>query len=218
MTPTPLIVVVGMVRESRIVAGEGVIVLIGGGQSAHLSRDIEQAITNGAAGVVSFGLCGGLNPALNAGDLVIDTDDPAWSRSLRSALPDARPGRFIGGDTMVASVTEKARLHRDSGADAVDMESHIVMAAARRAHLPYAIIRAVSDPSDRALPKAALAGLKADGEANVAGVIGALVHRPWDLPALLRTAAEAKRAFMALETARAVLGKTLGCPKLPDAM
>ena len=98
------------------------------------------------------------------------------------------------------------------------MESPIVMAASRRAHLPYAIIRAVSDPSDRALPKAALAGLKADGEANVAGVIGALVHRPWDLPALLRTAAEAKRAFMALETARAVLGQTLGCPKLPDAM
>jgi len=50
----------------------------------------------------------------------------------------------------------------------------------------------------------------------VAGVLAALARRPWELPALLRTASEAQRAFEALADARAGLGPTLGCPGLVD--
>ena len=93
-----LIVVVGMAREAKIVSGEGVTVLIGGGQSARLARDLEQAIIPGAAGVVSFGLCGALHPDLDAGDVVVDSDDPEWLGRLRAAIPDAFPGRVLGGE------------------------------------------------------------------------------------------------------------------------
>jgi adenosylhomocysteine nucleosidase len=216
MAPLPLVVVVGMVREARIVSGEGVTVLIGGGKSARLSRDLEQAMMSGAAGAVSFGLCGALHPDLDAGDIVVDSDDPQWLGRLRMGIPDAYPGRVLGGDVVVASVREKARLLHESGADAVDMESHILTACAQKAGVPYAIVRSVSDPADRALPTSVLAGMKPDGETNLAGVLAALAWRPWELPALLRTAGEAQRAFKTLADARVGLGPTLGCPRLAD--
>jgi hopanoid-associated phosphorylase len=212
--PLPLVVVVGMTREARIVSGEGVTVLIGGGQSARLGRQLEEALAAGAAGAVSFGLCGALHPDLDAGDIVADSDDPEWLNRLRTAIPQACAGRVIGGDVMVASVRRKASLLHESGADAVDMESHILTACARRAGTPYAVVRAVSDPADRALPTCALAGIKPNGDSDTFGVLAALARRPWEAPALLRTAWEARRAFAALADARAALGATLGCPRL----
>jgi adenosylhomocysteine nucleosidase len=210
MSIRPLVVVVGMVREARIVAGDGLTVLIGGGQSDRLTRDLEQAMAAGAGGVVSFGLCGALHPDLEAGDVVVESNDPQWLSHLRATLPEAFAGRVLGSDVMVATVREKARLLHESGADAVDMESHIVTACAQKAGAPYAIVRAVSDPADRALPTSALAGMKTDGGANVTAVLAALARRPWELPALLRTARDAQRAFDAIASARTRLGSALG--------
>jgi succinate dehydrogenase/fumarate reductase flavoprotein subunit len=90
------------------------------------------------------------------------------------------------------------------------MESHIVTACAQKAGAAYAIVRAVSDPADRALPTSALAGMKTDGGANVTAVLAALARRPWELPALLRTARDAQRAFDAIASARTRLGSALG--------
>jgi adenosylhomocysteine nucleosidase len=212
----PLVVVVGMVREARIVSGEGVKVLVGGGQSARLSSDLGSAIAAGAVGLVSFGLCGALHPDLEAGDLILDSDNGEWLDRLRTAIPGAYQGRVLGGNAMVTSAREKTRLLHESGADAVDMESHILTSHANDAGLPYAIVRSVSDPADRALPTCVLAGMKADGRTNPLGVIGALARRPWELPALLRTAAEAQRAFQTLARAHVKLGWTLGCPGLVE--
>ncbi|MEO8927183.1 MAG: hypothetical protein ABI306_08470 [Caulobacteraceae bacterium] len=207
-----LIVVVGMVREARIVAGGGAKVIVGGGRAGRLAVDLDGALAGGAAGVVSFGLCGGLDPSLKAGDLLVDCDDPAWRNRLLSALPKARAGRVVGGDAMVAGVEGKAALRERSGADGVDMESHIVTDLARRRAIPLAILRAISDPADRALPSAAQSGLKANGEGDIGAVLRALAARPWELPALIRTAREAGVAFAALRDARHLLGPRLGCP------
>lgn len=155
----------------------------------------------GADGLVSFGLCGGLAPDLGAGDLVIASNRPAWLDHMRSALPHARVGQVVGGDAMVARAAEKARLRRDTAADAVDMESHLVIDAASHANLPYAIVRAVSDPAGRDLPSAALVGMTSDGETDVLAVAAALARRPWQLPALLQLGADADRAFKALTAA-----------------
>jgi adenosylhomocysteine nucleosidase len=51
------------------------------------------------------------------------------------------------------------------------------------------------------LPKSAQAGFKADGQPDIAAVIGALARRPWELPALVRVAIEAETAFRALARA-----------------
>jgi adenosylhomocysteine nucleosidase len=224
--PAPLIVVVGMTREARIVDHPGVTVIVSGGQGDRLARHLELTLRRGAAGVMSFGLCGGLDPSLKTGDCVVGVSviggdgrlaaDPDWADRLARALPDSIGAKVAGGDAMITDPAAKAALRQRTGAVAVDMESHIVARLARRHETPFAVLRAVSDPAHRRLPLAAQVGLKADGEADIGAVLKALIRRPGELPALVRTAREADAAFRALGDARHLLGPGLGCPNLVE--
>ena len=198
-----LLIVVGMKREAAIVHGVRARVFVGGAAIEEAARE--------ASAIVSFGLCRGLDPTLGAGDLVVGSGvtsrgerfaaDPRWAERLKGALPGARLGDFASGGAMVADAAGKARLRRETGAAAVDMESHLVA----RTGLPFAIVRAVSDPADRSLPHAAQAGFGAEGEADVGAVMGALLRRPYELPALIGVARDAAKAFKALERAAVAL-------------
>jgi adenosylhomocysteine nucleosidase len=206
-----LVIVVGLVREARIAAARGRVAIGAVGIADALA---------GARGLISFGICGALDPALVVGDLVIADgvvgDDgalatnPAWTAALRAALPGSRSGLVAGGDAIVGSVAAKAALRQANGATIVDMESHSVAEAARKAGLPFAVVRAVSDTAASALPRAAQAGFKADGQPDVGAVIATLLRRPWELPALIRTAVDAERAFRSL----AVAAQSLTSPPL----
>ena len=201
-----LVIVVGLVREARIAEGRGRVAI---GAAA-----IADALA-GARGLISFGICGALDPALAVGDLVVGdgvvgedgplATDPAWTNALRAALPGSRAALVTGGDVIAGSLAAKAALRQASGAAVVDMESHAVARSARDAGLPFAVIRAVSDTAGCALPRAAQAGFKADGEPDVGAVIRALAARPWELPALIRTAMEAEKAFRSLAVAAQAL-------------
>lgn len=206
-----LVIVVGMATEARIVAGLGR-VLVG-------TRELAGALRVRPAGLVSFGVCGGLDPALRVGDLLIAGEvvadgrriaaDAAWTAALATALPEAQIGNIAAGDVIVGSAAAKAELRRASGAAGVDMESHQVARAARAAGLPFAVVRAVSDTADRALPQSARAGFKtrpgSDGQPDVGAVILALARRPWELPALIQTALDAAKAMRSLERAARML-------------
>ena len=69
--PGGILVVVGMTREAKIL-GPDAPVLIGGGDSLALAAALEAELAAGVAGVVSFGLCGALDPSLKVGDLEFD--------------------------------------------------------------------------------------------------------------------------------------------------
>ena len=220
--PSDILVVAGMTREAKILGGESV--LIGGGDAAALTTKLEKALRRGAAGVVSFGLCGSLDPALKVGELVVgdavtDGDalyeaDPAWADRIVAALPGATRGRFASAERPVGSVADKATLRAETGAIAVDLESFAVAKLARWFGVPFAIVRAVSDDADRALPPAALVGLGQDGRPAIGAVLGSLRARPWQIGALVRTALEAEDGFHALERARHILGPRLGAPDI----
>jgi len=207
---TKLIAVVGMVSEARVVAGEDVTVVIGGGRSIAVAERLEQALGQGAAGVISFGLCGALDPALEVGDILVASSDPDWARRLIEGVPGARMADITGSDQVIPDADAKAELRRRTGAAAVDMESHIVARLARRHGVPFAALRAVSDTADRVLPKAARAGLRADGEPDIFAVLKSLIADPRQLPALIRTAFEADAALRALVGARHLLGPGIG--------
>ena len=171
------------------------------------------------SGLISFGLCGALDPALTVGRPIIADavtsgrerweTDHAWGGRLRAALPGAARGDLAAGDVIVGTPAAKAALRQASGAAAVDMESHAAAAAAHAAGLPFAVLRVVSDAAGRVLPKAAQAGFKADGQPDIGAVIAALARRPWELPSLIRVGLEAEQAFRALVVAADAL-KSIG--------
>jgi adenosylhomocysteine nucleosidase len=206
-TPDGLLVVVGMAREARIIGGRAKTLIGGAGLGKALERRPE--------GLVSFGLCGGLDPALKVGDLILAgavlsagrriATDATWTKDLRVGLPGAVCGEIAAGDVMVASPIAKASLRNLTGAIAVDMESHLVAAAAARAGLPFIVIRAVSDPAGRTLPRAAQAGFRPDGKVDVGAVLWALLRSPGEAPGLIRTAMDAAQAFQTLRRAAQAL-------------
>lgn len=231
-----ILAVVGLQREARIVAGEGVRVVVGGGDSIALAQRLEGVIhkepspqgggvlRGGVEGVISFGICGALSPGLKPGDVVVASavrdgtarfqTDSAWTRSILARLPHAASGTLAGSDVMLTTAEAKAALHGSSGAVAVDMESHIAARFAQRHGLPLAVLRAVSDGADHALPPAAQRGMRADGSMDVGAVLTALAADPRQLPALIRTGLEAEKGFGALLRCHRLLGAGLGFAQL----
>lgn len=193
----------------------GVVALSGGGGVERLAAMLETAMADGPVGVISFGIAGGLAPDLKPGATilgrrVLDGEtrfeaDPAWIRRLAAALPHATVAAIAGVDEAVADADAKRLLHRAGGAVAVDMESHVAARIAARHGLPFAALRVVADPAERSLPRAAMAGMRPDGSADINAVLRALARAPHELPALLRVAADARAAFAALRSSRFAL-------------
>ena len=217
MAQAHVIAVTGLKREAAILAGPGIVTVAGGGDHARLEAEIEAAAAD-AAGIISIGLGGALAEGLEPGQWVVGSSvgemetDRDWTLRLLAALSGARLGPIAGSDVMVTDAAAKAALHAATGALAVDMESHIAARVAQRHGLPFASARTISDGADRALPRAAQAGMRPDGAMDVSAVLGELAKRPWELPALIRTGVEAEAAFQALLRGRQLLGPTLGGP------
>ena len=220
-----IVAVTSLALEARIALGRGVSVICN--QGVHLAAALESAVQGGASGIISFGVAGGLAPDLVAGDWIIAAvvrtgqqsfpTDRLWTRSLLERLPGAVRADIVGTDTPVAHPLEKQLLHAQTGAAAVDMESHIAARIAAAHQVPFVACRAIIDAADKRLPPAALIGLRADGTADVFAVFRSVLQQPSQLPALGRTAFDAWIARAALRRGRRMLGPGLSFPHyVPD--
>jgi len=221
-----MIVVVGLEFEARIAAGfEAQIICSGDGRN--LATKLSRAIKEDCRGLVSFGVAGGLAPQLKPGDCVVGSAvlsdsgrvemDRRWPTSFLQTIPGAICGTLAGVSAPVADPRAKRALHVRTGAVAVDMESHIVAQVAEARGLPVAAIRVITDPSVRTLPPAAFAALRPNGTTDIAAMIRFLIRRPNQLPALLRTALDARVARASLLRGRELLGPSVGLPQLQNA-
>ena len=169
---------------------------------------------DGAVLLVSFGICGGLDPELRPGDLVLAdsvlTDDGARHPASAEQRPvlEARlsglalriaAGPLLGRDRPLAGAADKAARFAASGALAADMESLGVARAAQAAGVAFLVVRAVADPAERNLPRAALKAIGPDGRLKLFPALAAMYLRPWESPALVRLAYETRLAFDTLE-------------------
>lgn len=218
-------VLVGLAAEAACLAGlgDGIVIARSGARPERALCQCESLIAGGAAALVSFGIAGALVPGLEPGALLLPervvtpagagagTADRGWHQRVAglagaAGLAMVTGVALAGSDHAVTGVAAKAALARTSGAAAVDMESHIVAAVARRHGLPFLVVRAIADPADRAIPGAALAGLGPDGETRPWAVVVRLLASPWSLPALLRLAADSKAGLTALAELAGRLG------------
>lgn len=176
--------------------------------------------------VISFGICGGLDPTLRRGDVILGTEvvrggesipaDPRVANELTRRLADCGGrvvhGRIAAAETPVLTPEAKSKLRAATGAVAVDMESLAAGRFANARGAPFAMLRAVSDSAQRALPPLAVNALNSDGGANLRAVIGELIRSPAQLPNLVAAAIDSGAAFRALSRCRRLAGPFLDFP------
>jgi adenosylhomocysteine nucleosidase len=196
--------IVGLQAEARLLPGP---VFIGGGGAEGAARATAQALQAGATSLISFGLAGGLDPALPPGTLIIprrvlwrdrayDTDD-----MLNERLGGVTHESLLAGERVAVLAAEKRALHLATGAAAIDLES----GAVARSGLRFAVLRAVCDPAARDLPQAALAALDSAGLIGLGRVLASVAREPRQIASLLalgRDAALARRSLARRISAR----------------
>jgi adenosylhomocysteine nucleosidase len=195
-------IVVGLRAEARIARRSGWLVAIGGGTAVGAESAARELVGQGATALVSFGLAGGLDPALRPGDVVVPSFllvDGLRLPTNPTLLGKASDGTLLCGQVAVANAADKRYLFEMTGAASVDLESGAVARVAMEHGLPFAALRAICDPAERSLPSAALAALDARGTIGLLRVVRSVAAHPGQLPTLLalaRDAAAARRALV----------------------
>ena len=214
-----VIALVGLAFEARIAAGPGVFVICRDAEN-EVAASLDRGIKRGCRSVISFGVAGGLAPHLRAGDWIVASSiidaqqnhptDRVWSERMLQMIPGAEHARIIGVDAAITDPRAKQQIHINTGAVAVDMESHHVARFASTHGLSFAAVRVVIDPAHRAVPAAAIAGMRPGGGTSVTAVLRELIASPAQLSSLLRIAADAYTARGALLRERRMLGPAFG--------
>ena len=146
--------------------------------------------------LVSFGIAGALRADLPIGTVidatrVVDESGAVlWEGGPLGASP-ARTGTILGAGRIVDDASERVRLHRATGADAVDMESGPLARSGRLA----GCVRAISDTPTRRLGGIAEAA-KPNGEPDYLGLLRGFLREP---VVTLRASLGARRALKSLE-------------------
>jgi adenosylhomocysteine nucleosidase len=149
--------------------------------------------------VVSAGVCGGLDPTLRAGDLVlpdgvISDGGLRWpvtgsvAQRAAAAGAAARAGVMATASRAVATPEAKAALRAATGAVAVDMESAAILEEAAARGCFSLVVRAVSDDARETLPDELMRLVGADGHIRRGGIL-VLAH-----PRVLRRALQLRRS------------------------
>jgi adenosylhomocysteine nucleosidase len=212
-----VLIVSGLKREAAILAGPGRATLCGA--APVLRAGLAAAASLKPALVVSWGLCGGLDPRLRPGDLilgseivsneaVVRTDQAVTSllaQRLASAGARVEVDRLAASGAPVLTAAAKAALRRVTEAAAVDMESLIAGQYAHEQGSPFAIVRAVADPAERALPPLVLKAVDSNGGIDAVAVIGELLRSPGQFARLRAAARDSSAAFQTLKRCRSLL-------------
>lgn len=187
------------------------------GANAARAEEIAQGfLGDGARAIISAGLCGGLDPKLKSGDIILGErvvsaqgDIVIADKRLAAAADRFSPRHvaIFGSDEIVDSVEKKEALYRRYAAETVDMESHGAARAAAKAGIPFIAIRVVADAATRALPKAALRAVTPSGGVNVFNVLAECVKSPQQFEQI---AGLGRDSGVATETLRRDFGDFLG--------
>ncbi len=164
-------------------------------QTARVGLGVVNGVPEGR--LVSFGIAGALSDELPIGTVidatrVVDESGAVlWEGGPLGAAP-AQAGTILGASRIVDDPAERARLHAQTGADAVDMESGTLARSGRL----VGCLRAISDTPTRRLGGVA-ESVKPSGEIDYVGFVRGFLREPL---VTLRAALGARRALKSLES------------------
>ncbi|MEL6364268.1 MAG: nucleoside phosphorylase [Pseudomonadota bacterium] len=185
-------------------------IAISGADTARAEACARTFAEDGASALLSVGVSGGLEAGVGPGVILIGLSvvsagetyevSEVLLETIRAAAPALRHASLAGVDAVVTTADEKSALAARTGAAAVDMESHAVARVAAATGTPFAAIRAVADPADRALPPSTADAIASDGSVRVLSVLTKIAGRPQDLPALLKLGKDQEAALASLRS------------------
>ena len=219
-------VITGLAQEADCLdvfpAGARPTVGIAAARPANAAALAGEMISSGSKALLSFGMAGGLSADLKAGAVIVASSviapdgtvfetSVSWLEKVRAVIgEDATIAAIAGSDAVVASPEAKRALAEDTGAIAVDMESHAVARVAAAEGAAFLIIRAVADPVDRAIPAWVLGNISDAGRPRTGAILAGLALRPWDLAALVGLKGDSDRALASLRRVAGRLGPSFG--------
>lgn len=141
--------------------------------------------------LVSAGFAGALEPGLARNQLILPEEviDPEGSRTRVDlgyreeieAEGSFRSGRLLTVDSIIRTSEEKAELHDQTGAIAVDMETSAVAQLGAERSVRFLSLRIISDTAEVDLPPEILSILGPTGGYRVGAALGAIWKRPSSL-------------------------------------
>jgi adenosylhomocysteine nucleosidase len=204
------------IRREQALAflADGTLLVVSGMGPAAAERGALTLVAAGVRALMSFGLAGGLDPALATGTVLLPQEvvsPEGWvlptARDWRARLSGAVAasctvcgGRLLTCREPLASPADKATAFRHSAAAAVDLESFAVAAVAARHGLPFLAVRAIADTALDGLPRSLIAAAAGASDVPMGRLLGALVREPADLPGFIRLVRRYSASSRALKT------------------
>jgi adenosylhomocysteine nucleosidase len=196
--------------------GDSMLATVSGMGAVAAQGAAERLVQGGVTALVSWGMAGGLDPALPAGTicvphLVIAADggsfvtDHHWRELTTAAIASRRRvvnGKLLSSSTAIEDVRGKAAAFRKTGAVVVDMESAEVAKVAALHALPFLAVRVIVDTAADALPDSVVAATGSAGLRLSRLVVG-LLKSPGEIAPLLRLASQYRTAIRALRAVAA---------------
>ncbi len=196
------------------VLGEGSLLALSGIGRVAAAAAAQALVDAGVSALMTFGLAGGLDPALKTGSVVIPCEllaadgaryvaFRAWREQVAAAVSPlcaVTEGNLLTSSHAIETPADKAAAFRATGAAAVDMESAAVAQIAAKHNLPFIAVRVIVDTAADMLPGAVVAASRA-GRVQFARLIGGLILAPREIASLIRLA---RRYRIAMRSLRAI--------------
>jgi len=198
-------------RDGLFEVGDGTLLAVSGMGRAAAVVAAGALVDAGATALVSWGLAGGLDPALRAGTICLPsvvvsrdgstfTTELHWREILSAAIGQwliVVNGKLLTSAVAIEDVAAKAAAFGETGAVAVDMESAGVAQIAALNRLPFVAVRAIVDTADDAIPRAVMAA-GTEGRVRIGRLILEIVCSPREIAPMVRLAKRYRAATRAL--------------------